>query len=286
MNFYMGKIIPYKLNNFSGGISDSPRNPSLNQGSFVSHFDCFSDPNKLTPNRSTEADTSTSVSSTDIKQYDVRDFQLGSNGKLYGLGKTGAGLTKIFSKADPTTGNWTVETTAEGNGAVVIGCFIEWQGAWWFFQGTNQIGKWVIATNTITNSVATVGSTITSVAQGVISNNVLYMFYNNKVVSITAAESVSDNVFTAIPSDMRITSVARYSSYLGIGCGYGTSATTKPVGRSIVVICEVSGGGTARGEGPLSRDPPNGPVELLKTEKLPDIIVTQSTTGIFRLISS
>src|SRR3990167_8793777 len=27
-------------------------------------------------------------------------------------------------------------------------------------------------------------------------------------------------------------------------------------------------------------------IELLKTEKLPDIIVTQSTTGIFRLISS
>ena len=201
-------------------MSDDPRQPSNNMGSLTKHFDVFSNPYRLTPYRSTEADTSTSVSSTDLKQYDVRDFQLGSNGKLYGLGKTGAGLTKIFSKADPTTGNWTVETTAEGNGAVVRGCFIEWQGAWWFFQGTNQIGKWVIATNTITNSVATVGSTITSVAQGVISNNVLYMFYNNKVVSITAAESVSDNVFTAIPSDMRITSVTRYGTYLAFRSAY------------------------------------------------------------------
>src|SRR3990167_1083361 len=235
----MGKIYETKIIRWDGGMSDDPRQPSNNMGSLTKHFDVFSNPYRLTPYRSTEADTSTSVSSTDLKQYDVRDFQLGSNGKLYGLGKTGAGLTKIFSKADPTTGNWTVETTAEGNGAVVRGCFIEWQGAWWFFQGTNQIGKWVIGTNTITNSVATVGSTITSVAQGVISNNVLYMFYNNKVVSITAAESVSDNVFTAIPSDMRITSVARYSSYLGIGCGYGTSATTKPVGRSIVVIWDL-----------------------------------------------
>lgn len=232
----MGQIIPTKIVRFDGGQSDDPRSPVLNAGALLKHFDCFSNPHRLTPYRSTEADTSTSVSSTDLEQYKVRDFILASNGKLYGLGETGAGLTKIFSKADPTTGNWTVEATAEGNGAVLHGCFIEWQGALWFFQGTNQIGMWVIATNTITNTVTGVlGSTITSVAQGVIANNTLYMFYNNKVVAVNSSSARADDQFTTLPSDMRITSCARYGAYMMIGMAFGTATTNITAGRSIVV---------------------------------------------------
>ena len=240
------KTLETKITRFDGAMSDDPREPSGIMGSLLKHFDCFSHPEKLTPYRSTEADTATNVSATDAEQYDIRDFQLGSDGKLYGLGKNGSGYPKVLKKTDPTTGNWlssnggnAATAEGEGNAARISGCFIEWQGAWWFFQGTNQIAKVVIATGVITNSVATVGATITSVAQGVIANNTLYLFYNNRVVTVSAAEAVSDNVFTTIPSDMRITSVARYGTYLGIGCAYGTSAITKPFGRSIVVIWDM-----------------------------------------------
>ena len=238
----MGKIIPTKIVRFDGGQSDDPRAPVLNQGSLLKHFDCFSNPFKLTPYRSPEADHATNVSATDAKQYDIRDFQLGSDGELYGLGKNGSGYPKVLKKTDPTTGNWLAsdETNAataigEGNAARINGCFIEWQGSFWFFQGTNQIARVLISSGVITNSVATVGATITSVAQGIIANNTLYLFYNNRVVTVSAAGAVSDNVFTTLPSDMRITSVARFGAYLMLGMAYGTATTTKPVGRSIVV---------------------------------------------------
>jgi len=234
--------IPTQIKDFSGGMSDSPRASLANAGSLISHFDVFSDKHKLTPYRSTEADTATNVSATDGEQYDIRDFQLGIDGKMYALAKVVAtGYPKVVKKTDPTTGNWLssagnniATAEGEGNGVRIPGCFIEWQGAFWFFQGTNQIAKCTLA-GTITNSVATVGATITSVAQGIIANNTLYLFYNNRVVTVSAAGAVSDNVFTPLPSDMRITSVARFGAYLMIGMAYGTATTTPPIGRSIVV---------------------------------------------------
>lgn len=236
----MGQIIETKINRFDGGISDDPREPSLNKCALVKHFDIFSNPYRLTPYRSTEADTATSVSSTDLEQYTVQDFQLGLDGKLYGLGRVSSGsvFPKVFSKADPTTGNWTVEATAEGTGALIRGCFIEWQSRWWMFSGTTNISRWVIG-GTFTNAQGTV-ATITSVAQGVIGqDNNLYLPYNNKLARVTSSDVVSDNVAPAIPSDMRITSVCRYGTYLAIGCAYGTSNITIPSGRSQVFIWDM-----------------------------------------------
>ena len=241
----MGKLYETKVSRFDGGISDDLRQPPSNNCGNVKHFDIYSNPNKLTPFRSTEADTATNVSSTDAEQYDLKDFQLGTDGKLYALGKNGSGYPKVLKKTDPTTGNWlssagnnAATAEGEGNAARVSGAFIEWQSAFWFFQGTTQLAKCTLA-GTITNTVATVG-TITTAAQGIIgADNNLYMFYNNKVVRITPAGAATDDVLTAIPSDLRITSVARYGLYLAIGCAYGTSATATPAGRSQVFIWDM-----------------------------------------------
>ncbi len=232
-------IYEQKISRFDGGIADDIRQLVSNAGSLLKHFDCFSNPFKLSPFRSTEADTNDGSTPTGMKQYDVRHFQLGLNGKLYGLGKNASGYPKVVSKADPTTGNWTLEATAEGSAARIPGCFIEWQGAWWFFQGTNQIAKWTIG-GSVTQTVATVASTITSVAQGVVgADGNLYLFYNNQVVRISPAGAATDAVLTALPSDMRITSVARYGTYLAIGMAYGTASSTIPSGRSQVFIWDM-----------------------------------------------
>ena len=234
----MGKIYEQKITRFDGGQSDDPREPRFNLGSLIKHFDIFSNPFKLIPYRSTEADTNDGSTPTGMKQYDVLHFQLGLNGKLYGLGKNGSSQPKVVSKTDPTTGNWTLEATAEGNAARVIGAFIEWQSAWWFFQGTTQLAKWTIG-STVTNTVGTVG-TITTVAHGCVGpDNNLYMFYNNKVVRVSPAGAATDDVLTALPSDMRITSVAPYGNYLAIGMAYGTSATATPAGRSKVFLWDM-----------------------------------------------
>jgi hypothetical protein len=236
----MGKIFRTTINDFSGGQSDDIRLPIANQGALIKHFNIFNSAKKLIPYRSTEVDINDGSTADGMKQYDVRDFQLGSNGKLYGHAKVVAtGYTKVVSKADPTTGNWTLEATAEGNAVRIPGCFIEWQGAWWMFAGTTAISKWTIG-STFSNAVGTAGVTITTVAQGIVgADNNLYMFYNNRVVRVAPDGTVSDNVLTALPSDMRITSVARYGTYLAIGMAYGTSASAAPSGASKVFLWDM-----------------------------------------------
>ena len=235
----LSKIYETHISRFDGGISDDVRQKSSNSFALSKHFNIFSSPNKLIPYRSTEADTHDGATSDGMKQYNIQNFQLGLDGKLYGLGRVAAtSCPKVVSKANPISGNWTLESTAQGTGALIRGCFIEWQSAWWMFSGTTNVSKWTIG-STFTDTVGTVG-TITTVAQGIIgADNNLYLFYNNKVVRVTPAGAVEDDVCSAIPSDMRITSVARYGTYLAIGCAYGTSATATPSGRSQVYIWDM-----------------------------------------------
>jgi hypothetical protein len=216
----MSKTIELKINNFSGGISDDPRQESGNSFIVSKHFDIFSQPNRLTPYRSLEADTETAVSATDLKQYFVRDFLYASaSAKLYGLGQTSGGLTKIVQKADATTGLWTTPASSEGNGAVQNGCFVEYKDYAWGFQGTTQVWRWGLLSGTpsITNSQGTVG-TITSVAQGVIAkDDNLYLPYNNKLARVTSGGTVNDAVLT-LPTNFKITSITNYGNYLAIAC--------------------------------------------------------------------
>lgn len=216
----MSKVIQIKIDNFSGGISDDPREDNATKFQIARHFDSFSQPNRLTPYRSLEADTNDGSTSTGMKQYAVQDFLYhSSSAKLYGLGQSGTGKTKIVYKADATTGNWTLPASSEGNGAVQYGCLVEYKDYLWGFQGTTQVFKWGLLSGTpsITNSAGTVG-TITSVAQGVVAkDDNLYLPYNNKLVRVTSGGTVNDAVLT-LPTNFKITSICNFGNYLAIGC--------------------------------------------------------------------
>lgn len=217
----MGKILEIRQNNFSGGISDDPREENGTKFQYAKHFDVFSQPNRMIPYRSLEADTNDGSTTTGMKQYIVRDFLYAStSSRLYGLGRTAAGYTKIAYKAIAESGNWTLPGSADGNAAVQNGCFVEYKDYLWGFQGTNQVWKFgtLSGTPSITNSVNTVGATITSVAQGVIAkDDNLYIFYNNKVVRVNSGGTVQDAVLT-LPTNFKITSACNYGNYLAIGC--------------------------------------------------------------------
>lgn len=218
----MSKQLEISVSDFNGGISDDSRKVSQNEFQIAKHFDIFTNPKRLTPYRSLEADTETSVSATDLKQYFVRDFLYTTgSAKLYGLGQTGAGLTKILQKADATTGLWTTPASSEGNGAVQNGCFVEYKDYAWGFQGTNQVFKWGLLSGSpsITNTVTgTLASTITSVAQGVIAkDDNLYLPYNNVIARVTAAGTLVDSALT-LPTNFKITSICNYGNYLAIAC--------------------------------------------------------------------
>jgi hypothetical protein len=216
----MSKSVTYKLNNFSGGVSDDPREENSTKFQITKHFDVFSQPNRLTPYRSLEADTETSVSATDLKQYVAQDHLYASaSTKLYALGQTGGGLTKIVQKAVAESGLWTLPANSEGTGVVQNGCLVEYKDYLWGFQGTTQVFKWGLlsGTPTITDSAGTV-ATITSVAQGVIAkDDQLYLPYNNKLVRVTAAGTVQDDALI-LPTNFKITSITNYGNYLAVGC--------------------------------------------------------------------
>lgn len=217
--------MPYKpqeisIRNFSGGISDSSRKLSTTEFQITKHFDIHTDPARLIPYRSLEADTHDGSSSTGMKQYFVRDFKYHSaSAKLFGLGQTAGGLTKIVYKADATTGNWTLPASSEGNGAVKNGCFVEFKDYMFGFQGTNQLWRWGTISGgspTISNSFATVGSTITSVADGLIASDAnLYLPYNNTLVRIAPGMTVSDAVIS-VPTQFKITSICNFGSNMAI----------------------------------------------------------------------
>jgi hypothetical protein len=217
----MAKTVEIKISQFSGGIGDSLRSNSPTEFGVAKMFDVFSNPNLLIPYRSLVTDSTNAVAG-DMKQYKIKDFVYSStSNKLYGLGQTSIGLTKILFKENATTGNWSIPATSEGNGAVQNGCFVEFKDYMWGFQGTNQIFKWGLLSGTpaITNSAATVGATITSVANGVINSlGDLYIAYNNVLVRIAPdATTITDSAKT-VPANYKITSMCNWGNYLAVGC--------------------------------------------------------------------
>lgn len=199
--------VEIKQNNWSSGISDDVRAISQNGFSIAKHFDIFTNPNRLTPYRSFEADTNDGSTDTGMKQYLVKDFLYASaSAKLYGLGQTGAGLTKIVFKADATTGNWTLPSSSEGDGAVKNGCLLEYKDYLWGFQGTTQVFKWGLlsGTPTITNSQGTVGTvyntistiSVTAGGTGYNVNDILYIDEGTGGTAIVT--TVAAGVVTAV----------------------------------------------------------------------------------------
>ena len=248
--------VEIKQNNWSSGISDDVRATSQNGFSIAKHFDIFTNPNRLTPYRSFEADTETSVSATDLKQYFVRDFLYASaSAKLYGLGQTGAGNTKIVYKDDATTGLWTKPASSEGNGAVKNGCLLEYKDSLWGFQGTTQVFKWGLLSGTpsITNTAGTVGTvynTITAisvVAGGTLYNvnDILYIDGGTGGTAIVATVTAGGVVATVTLLEPGYnystgTKATTTSSSTGTGCTIGvttvgnTSATISSVAQGLI----------------------------------------------------
>lgn len=252
----MSSTVTQKVEQFYGGISDDVRASASSGFSIAKHFDIFTNPLRLTPYRSFEADTNDGSTSTGMKQYYVRDFLYASaSAKLYGLGQTGAGLTKIVYKADATTGNWTLPASSEGNGAVKNGCLLEYKDYLWGFQGTTQVFKWGLLSGTpaITNSAGTVGTvynTITAisvVAGGTLYNvnDILYIdggTGGTAIVNTVTAGGVVATVTLVEPgyNYSTGTKATTTSSSTGTGCTIGvttvanTSATISSVAQGII----------------------------------------------------
>lgn len=232
----MAKQVEIKQNNFSGGIADDIRASSPNQFIISKHFDIFSNPNRLTPYRSFEADTNDGSTATGMKQYYVKDYLYASaSAKIYGLGQNGSGKTKVVYKADATTGNWTLPSSSEGSGNVLNGCFVEYKDYLWGFQGTNQVWKWgtLSGSPSITDNAGTVGttySTMTSVSVNAGGSN-----YNvNDVLSVSGGTGGS--VIVTSVSAGAVTGI----TILQAGYNYTTSGAKSTTTSSVGTGCTIN----------------------------------------------
>lgn len=252
----MAKQIQIQQNNWSGGISDDVRAVSQSGFTIAKHFDIFTNPNRLTPYRSFEADTNDGSTADGMKQYRVQDFIYSSaSAKLYGLGQNATGKTKIVYKADATTGNWTLPASSEGDGAVKNGCLVEYKDYLWGFQGTTQVFKWGLLSGTpsITNTAGTVGTvynTITAIsvaAGGTLYNvnDILYIEGGSKGTAIVASVTAGGVVATVTLLEPGYnystgTKNTGTSSSTGTGCTIGvttvanTNATITSVAQGLV----------------------------------------------------
>lgn len=254
----MTKQIEVTVNNFSGGISDDPRASSPSQFIISKHFDIFTNPKKLIPYRSFEADTNDGSTSTGMKQYFIKDYLYASASvKLYGLGQTAGGLTKIVYKADATTGNWTLPSSSEGNGAVQNGCLVEYKDYLWGFQGTTQVFRWGLLSGTpsITNTQGTIGTvynTVTAVAvnaggTGYSVNDVLTLTggSNTAKVIVTTVSSGVVTAVTILEAGYNYTTGSKATVANPTG-GTGCTITVSTVGNTSATITSVAQGVIAK----------------------------------------
>jgi hypothetical protein len=229
--------ITYNFNKFHGGMSDDVREPSDVTFGVSKHFDIFSNPMRLTPYRSFENDSSDGATADGMKQYAVQNGFLGSDGKVYGLGKiVVSGYTKLFYKTSADATGWIELASGEGNAAVNYGSFGEYKSSLFGFQGTNQMWRKIIG-GAINNSFGTTGATITSVSNGIIAaDDCYYAAYNNVIVRVNAALSAMEDGVLTLPSNLKVTSICNYGLYLAIGCCEKNSTST---GQSMVYIWDL-----------------------------------------------
>jgi len=254
----MSNQVEIKQNSWSGGVSDDSRAISQNGFLICKHFDIFSNPNRLTPYRSFEADANDGNTMDGLKQYAVKDFLYASaSAKLFGLGKTGAGLTKIVYKADAASGIWTLPASSEGNGAVKNGTLVEYKDYLWGFQGTTQVWKWGLLSGSpsITNTAGTVGivySTVTAVAvnaggTGYNINDILTLIGGSNTATVIVT-TVAAGVITAVAivdPGYNYTTGSKATTVTPSG-GTGATITVSTVGNTTTTIASNAQGLIAR----------------------------------------
>lgn len=212
------------INRFDGGIANDIREQAENVCAFSRHFDIFSNPNRLTPYDGLTADTTVGGDSTALKAAIVRNFLLGTNGTVYGLGQVGAGDDdpKIWSKSSPPDGAWAAPANGEdSSGTVAYNLFIEYDG--YLFLSNNSTGLKKYGDIAGTPTFDTTGYTLdaTPSANGIIGRDGnLYIpcgRYLDKIASdFAASPTFTKSLALTLPDNYTITNLCRWGKFLAI----------------------------------------------------------------------
>lgn len=232
----MGKIVEQKVEIFSGGVTNDPRDTSVGVARMISNFDVLTDPRRMIPYRSSE--DGDSASSTSKKQNFCVAIRTGTTHSLYALGvKSASTVAEVLYKDISTGGTndlgdnlWTATTnyqadSAANSGATQFNLFAYYKKTGYIYGGHESryiwrydpsgSGAWVNRHADLT--------AYTNLGQGLVhsKDDILYVPYDNKIAK-------NDNgtwtaVALTLPSQYKITSICEYGDYLAIGCAPITS---------------------------------------------------------------
>src|ERR1051326_9082515 len=205
---------PVTVSRFDGAMADDLRSRAGNECSICRHFDTYSSPFKLTPIGGIQAETT--------GQTKIGNLQVGSNGRLYGLGcdPSNPTLQSIFKKNSSTdpTASWTELALAHSGKLVNYNLFVEYKSYWYTAESTGNryVGKYDINELAAVNPTYIDLTSYTTIGQGIVhpKDDILYIPYDNKICvnnngSVTA-------VGLTLPSNRTITSISPYGNYLAI----------------------------------------------------------------------
>ena len=203
------------IQKFDGGVSDDIRQQSSNSFALSKNFNIFSNPNRLTPVRDSEADELLATDANGMRPYAMQNF-LYTGSKLYGYGhiSINSDLPKLFSKTSPEqSGAWVAVANAEGTGgARQTECFVYYKD---YIYGwtSSTLWRFQVSTSTWTNSYQSIdGATF---AQGLVGNDdILYLPYDNKIATLNNTSFTTAAL--TLPSNLIITAVSEYGKYLAI----------------------------------------------------------------------
>jgi len=205
------------ISRFDGGISDDIREVALNKFGISKNFDIFTSPKKLIPYPSTVDDSAASSA--------IGALLFSSGGELVGLG-TSSGNVCLWFKTDPVSGAWASNRTAwkGAAGNVTYNLFIEFTNGTaktiYWCQGTSLSKALVADPWTLSETFPTGALSGAPTGQGLvhIKANKLFIPVGNKIDTVNSSGTLALNQAPLISSNLTITSLAEYGSYLAIGC--------------------------------------------------------------------
>lgn len=217
-----------KVERFSGGISDDVRQNTASGYSLTQHFDTLTSPYRLIPFRDSEADNTTQVG--------IMNFAW-TGTILYGLGlKTSTLRAQIYQKTG-VTGSWAESTTATSAtiSNFIGNTFIIYKGYTYQIIAANSLDRWQIG-GTYTDAYQAVpftaftdgsGCTTQAIIHG--KNDTMYFGYysssnGSRIFSLNNT-TPTVNAFQ-LPTNMIVTAVTEYGSYLAIACRPATTSSS------------------------------------------------------------
>jgi hypothetical protein len=207
-------------------MSDDVREPVLNKFSIAKHFDTTINPFKLIPYRSVESEVNTTI-------WGAANFLYNSAGELCVLGKDESntwGVIAYKSGSDLLTDNFAARW-AGSEGVVQTALFKEFNGKMYFCQLTSGnyelVSALVASPYTMDEAIGNLEA-IPS-AQGLVhlKSNTFYIPCGHHIAKVTSAGAFTADSAPSISTNLTITSLTEYGSYLAIGCRDITAETLK-----------------------------------------------------------